>query len=84
VPSSADLPIGRRALSARIDGMTRSERELLRLVDEGRFEELHATVSPEEIARSWLGYHRASTRSDDPDEDPGWWAVELFLRRAVT
>jgi hypothetical protein len=59
--------------------MTRSERELLRLVDEGRFEELHATVSPEEIARSWLGYHRASTHSDDPDVDPGWWAVELFF-----
>jgi len=52
--------------------------ELQRLVDDEDVAGVLAIVSLDDIAASWCGYHAREVHDDD---DPDWWAIELFMTR---
>jgi hypothetical protein len=55
-----------------------SER-LLVLVEEGNIDALLHEVSPQDVANTWMRYHRQRRSGVDPDHDPDWWAVETWM-----
>jgi hypothetical protein len=69
-------------LLVRQDGSVVSGSELQRLVDERRFEDVLQRVSLAEVAHSWMRYHHRYERDpgngDPGDDDPDWWAVEMW------
>ncbi len=56
-----------------------AHRTLQTLVDEGRVDELLSLVPVEAVIETWLRYHRMEEHPDDSDDDPDWWAVELWM-----
>ncbi len=52
------------------------------LVDEGRVDELLGLVPVGTVTETWLRYHGVEERADDSDDDPDWWAVELWMSPA--
>ncbi len=62
--------------------VTTDHAHLQMLVDEGRVEELLRWVSLDEVTETWLRYHRSESHAEDAEDDPDWWAVELWLSLA--
>ena len=63
-------------------GVSTDYRQLQTLVDEGRVEELLQQVSVECVTETWLRYDRTQSHPKDADDDPDWWAVELWMSNA--
>lgn len=60
--------------------MDGDHRRLQAIVDEGAIDELLGIVSVDVVTETWLRYSRdRKSHPDDPDDDPDWWAVELWL-----
>ncbi len=59
--------------------MDGDHRRLQALVDEGAIDELLGIVSVDVVTETWLRYHATESHPDDSDDDPDWWAVELWL-----
>ena len=66
--------------------MAADHRTLQALAEEGRVQELLRVVSFDTVIETWLRYHRTDHEPDDPDydrdDDPDWWAVELWFSPA--
>ncbi len=62
--------------------MAADHRTLQTLAEEGRVEELLRVVSFDTVIETWLRYHRTNHEPDDPNDDPDWWAVELWFSPA--
>src|SRR5262245_7659939 len=53
------------------------------LVDAGDLDRLFSVVTIEDMARSWINVqHRDESHYDVQDDDPDWWALELWRSEA--
>lgn len=60
------------------DGTMADFRRLQRCIDNGDVDGLLSEVTEEDVARTWVEYNRRA-HPEDTDDDPLWWAVELWL-----
>lgn len=59
--------------------MAQDPDSLLHLVDEGEIDQLFSIVTTEEMAQAWVEYSRREHPPwEQADDDPQWWAIELW------
>ena len=62
-----------------IGNVPHDPRMLWDLVDAGDVDALFSVITLEEMARSWINVqHRGDSTAEVRDDDPDWWALELW------